>query len=170
MPVRNALQTEIEDIVRVHVSSWQLAYRDIMPDHVLDDISVEKRRALWQENLRQPARRTLVYEDDSRILGFASYGQSRDEETDDRVGELMAIYVDPAWWRRGIGRSLWEAAQDALIRDFSEVTVWVLKDNTAARQFYEDVGFVVEPGSEKPLPWYDADLIEVRYRKMLSSR
>lgn len=166
--VRVASQADIDGIVDVHVTAWQAAYRGIMPDHILDNISRQKRRARWQENLRHPIRKTIVYDDGSRILGFASYGPCRDEDAAEGVGELMAIYVAPDSWHRGIGHALWQVSQAEMIPDFSAVTVWVLKDNSPARQFYEAMGFLMVPDGKKVLQWYDVDLIEVRYRKILS--
>lgn len=45
-----------------------------------------------------------------------------------------------------------------------------LDDNSPARQFYEAIGFSLDPGYTKLLTWYDVDLTEVRYRKMLQDR
>lgn len=51
------------------------------------------------------------------------------------------LYVDPAWFRRGVGTLLLRAA---LERTGAPVRLWTLRRNAAARAFYEARGFIVE--------------------------
>ena len=37
------------------------------------------------------------------FLGFVSFGSSHDSDNDRRTGEIYSLYVDPAYWSRGIG-------------------------------------------------------------------
>jgi len=53
--VRTAVVADAPFIARVHVRSWQVGYRGIMPDEVLDAISLEQREERWRQIL--PARR-----------------------------------------------------------------------------------------------------------------
>src|SRR5258708_35048119 len=53
MPVRTARFEDARQIAEVHVSSWQAAYRGIVPDTLLDSLSVEAWTGLWQERLSQ---------------------------------------------------------------------------------------------------------------------
>jgi ribosomal protein S18 acetylase RimI-like enzyme len=111
-----------------------------------------------------------VYEEDGCVLGFASFGPSRDDDADVLVtAELMALYVHPKVWNRGIGQSLWQQVENIITCNFTEVTLWVLRDNIRARSFYEAMGLVAETGKEKLLPRYDCELYEIRYQKLLTS-
>jgi GNAT superfamily N-acetyltransferase len=58
------------------------------------------------------------------------------------VGELYALYADPAWWSAGAGRALMAAALGGL-RDagFPCAVLWTLTANARARRFYEKAGF-----------------------------
>ncbi|WP_157605345.1 hypothetical protein [Schlesneria paludicola] len=47
MNVRRATAADAESIALVHVLSWQHAYRGIVPDSVLNHLSVEARRTTW---------------------------------------------------------------------------------------------------------------------------
>jgi ribosomal protein S18 acetylase RimI-like enzyme len=118
--------------------------------------------------------RTVLAEDpDAGAAGFATYGPYRvnghnDSELDPSIGEVLAIYVDPDRQGRGAGRALMDAAVAELRRDgVTEVRLWVLTENAAARAFYERYGFVadgtnhffrVERSDGTPV-----DLPEVRY-------
>jgi ribosomal protein S18 acetylase RimI-like enzyme len=50
---------------------------------------------------------------------------------------------------------------------FSDVTLWVLKENAQAIRFYESNGMMIEPQSEKTITRGGAELIEIRLRKRL---
>jgi hypothetical protein len=51
MLIRAAQIEDAKQIAEVHVASWRAAYRGILPDSMLDNLSVEKRTELWQERL-----------------------------------------------------------------------------------------------------------------------
>lgn len=153
--VRPALVSDAEPIARVHVRSWQQAYRGMVPDDYLDALSPTGRAQRLREMLSVedgPFRTLVVCPDDNgqagEARGFAHIGPYREqgsEEIDDKVGEVLAIYVDPAWQGQGAGRALMDAAvawQAARGRD--EVRLWVLDANWKARRFYERYGFVAD--------------------------
>ncbi len=162
--VRTATVQDAEAIARVHVRSWQQAYAHVFPAEALAGLSVERRADSWRELLETSD--ALVAEDAEGVVGFANVGRSRDE---DGVGELYAIYVDPAAWGDGHGRRLIEAGE-ALLRDrgFVEATLWVLEDNPRARCFYEAAGWALDGASQTIEP-LGVQAVEVRYRKSLAS-
>jgi GNAT superfamily N-acetyltransferase len=47
------------------------------------------------------------------ICGFVTTGPSQDSDLPD-VGELWAIYVDPQYWGKGVGRLLVTASRDQI--------------------------------------------------------
>jgi GNAT superfamily N-acetyltransferase len=142
--IRRARPEDARPVAEVHVASWQHAYRGLLPDDYLERLSVDHREAMWREAFADPdqASGAFVAEIDGRIVGFASFGPSRDEEIPERTGEVPAIYLDPAVLGTGVGRELFEAATIAL-RDagFARATLWVLEANALARRFYEKAGW-----------------------------
>ena len=60
----------------VHCTAWQEAYRGIVCDQYLDTMSVEATTA----RARQFPENTLVAKDKDKVVGFAVYGPSRDED------------------------------------------------------------------------------------------
>jgi GNAT superfamily N-acetyltransferase len=59
-----------------------------------------------------------------------------------QVGELYALYLEPAWWSAGVGRALIETVLASLWEDgYRRVVLWVLTGNGRARRFYERAGF-----------------------------
>jgi ribosomal protein S18 acetylase RimI-like enzyme len=164
MVIRRALPEDSHGIALVHVSSWQHAYRGIVPQPHLDQLSVADREKRWVEIFERRASETLVADTEGHIVGFISYGKSRQEQAEQEEGEIYAIYVSSSHWSRGVGRSLWEAAL-AHLRGlgFARAIVWVLAANEKAIRFYERAGFTVCKGSEKAVEIGGKKLPEVRY-------
>jgi len=115
--------------------------RSIVRENVLADqttIGPDEYRAYLQE----PAR-TWVSIKDSRVVGFAAANAQR--------GHIWALFVDPDWEGRGIGRALhdtmlaWLAAEGVLTATLST------GPKTRASRFYEANDWVlrgVEPNGD----------------------
>lgn len=151
---RKARDTDIPAIADIHVRSWQAAYRDILPDELLDGLSAEERAKSWRELLDGGGDRwlTLVAEHpDGAPVGFCSVATpSRDEDAGEGTAEVGALYVDPDHWREGAGGALMRATRKELEKaGWREIILWVLPENRPALAFYDCFGFVVEGGVEK---------------------
>lgn len=166
--IRRATLADADAIARVHVQTWQTAYRGMMPDEVLAGLSLEGRAAGWREQLATPDdRHVFVATRQSAVVGFISCGPSRDADADETVAEIYAVYVQPELWGEGLGTQLIHRAIEALEEDYRSLDLWVLSGNERARQFYEDLDFATEGGSKVEHAG-SAALREVRYRRPLS--
>lgn len=153
MEVRQARDEDVRSIAEIHVRSWQAAYRGILPDELLNGLSVSERETSWRALLsaRDGLWLTLVAECDGGFAGFCSVATpSRDEEATERTAEIGALYVDPSHWHRGAGSAMLLAALGELsTRGYRDVILWVLPKNHAALTFYERFGFEAEEGAKK---------------------
>jgi GrpB-like predicted nucleotidyltransferase (UPF0157 family)/RimJ/RimL family protein N-acetyltransferase len=152
--VREADGDDVPAISDIHVRSWRAAYRGILPDALLDGLSVPERERSWRALLGDGDDRwlTFVAEDPGGDLtGFCSVATpSRDEGAGERTAEIGAFYVDPDHWRAGAGTALLSAALKKLGQSgWRDVVLWVLPENRAALSFYARFGFAVEYGVEK---------------------
>jgi GNAT superfamily N-acetyltransferase len=173
MRVRIAEPRDARSIATIHVESWRGAYRGLVPDEHLDELSIDRRAAFWSEVLAHGPewrQRTWIAERDGTPLGFATAGASRDPDLDRALfGELQAIYVDPEHWRGGAGRVLLEAAESFLREEgFVAATLWVLEGNERALGFYGAMGWRAD-GATKREVWDGVAMDEMRYRKELFS-
>lgn len=172
--VRDAEPKDAEDIARVHVASWQVAYEHIFPAEALArlDDAADRRAAFWLREIEAhvPLSSTLVAEDADGIIGFVDVRPSRDEDAEpERTGELTAIYVAPRAWGTGAGRFLMAEALERLrTSEFEDATLWVLEDNPRARRFYEVAGWRAD-GRVKEDEFLQTPVREVRYRIKLRS-
>lgn len=157
---------EVQDaggIAQVHVTAWQETYRGLMPDSVLDTLSVERRAEQWKNTLDDPTElyhATVVAEAHGQIVGFVNYGREREGDVDHR-GELYALYVLKDFHGQGLGRRLVQAAVAGLLaQELASMLVWVLAENPV-RGFYERLGGVYL--REKTIQIGGSSLQEVAY-------
>jgi ribosomal protein S18 acetylase RimI-like enzyme len=166
--LREAIQTDAATLGALHVASWHETYAGIIPDEMLAGLSVETRTAMWSKILGDPDASgdtaVFVAEDGGRIVGFGSCGKQRDRTLADAGfgGEIGAIYIFRSHQNRGVGRSIMAAMSQALSGlGHTAASLWVLRDNTPARTFYEGLGgeIVGEKSDKRP----NATLVEVAY-------
>ncbi len=166
--VRRAVCDDAAPMAVIHVQAWKVAYRGLMPDEVLERLSVEQRQEMWRQALAAESPVVYVAAKRGVVVGFCAVAApSRDDHAEDRVAELVAIYVNPDLWRAGVGRALMDVALEDL-RDggWRWVTLWVLAENRPARDFYTRFGFV--PDGAEMLHECSGET-EVRLRGSLTS-
>jgi GNAT superfamily N-acetyltransferase len=164
--VRAAVPGDAMAAARVQVRSWQWAYRGLIAQDYLDGLRPEAwvgRYAVGRVGLRVPS--TQVAVDGATICGVATTGLCRDDDLAD-CGELMAIYVDPAYLHAGVGRSLMAAARERLAAVAGRAALWVLDGNAGARRFYERDGWRCD-GSRRTRAYGGVPVGEVRYQSAL---
>jgi GNAT superfamily N-acetyltransferase len=135
--IRPALPADARAIAEVHVRAWRAAYSGLLPEELLEALSVEERARAWSARIGSGVGVTLVAVADGAVVGFATLV--------DR--EIAALYVDPDRWREGSGAALLRAALTAAGE--GGVTVWVLSGNSGALRFYERFGFAPDGGERR---------------------
>ena len=134
---------EIEGKSLVHWQTWREAYDDLLPADFQETMTLEKCRFFSQKYPEN----TLIAMDGKKVVGFISYGNYRDETI--QAGEIIALYVLKDYYEKGVSKQLMHAAFVALDQ-FSEIYLWVLKDNKRAIAFYQKMGFTFD-GQEQIL-------------------
>ncbi|MCM0677605.1 GNAT family N-acetyltransferase [Micromonospora phytophila] len=181
LTIRREEPDDAEAVARVHIHGWQAGYAGFMPDEVLRRLNVtawaQRRRDLGTADPEHPFS-TLLAEADGAVVGFTTFGPYRNnqdrDDLDPTLGEIVALYVEPAHWGAGTGRALLASARDGLVeRGRVDHRVWVLEENRRARRFYERAG--LSPDGERstyPVPLAGGrppvGLIELRYAGRLT--
>jgi GNAT superfamily N-acetyltransferase len=170
MILRTAEPADAMGVARVHVRSWQVGYRHLLPDDYLDRLRPEERAQRYNfahSDPRQPS--TIVAVQAGVIQGFATTAAAHDPDAPD-CGELCALYVDPEQWNVGIGTTLLTAARARLLDlGFRHALLWVLAGNTRAERFYRSDQWVSD-GLRRTASVWDVMVDEVRYRRTLQAR
>jgi GNAT superfamily N-acetyltransferase len=150
--VRMAGEGDAGGIAAVHVRAWQAGYRELLPDALLDALSVGERELQWRERLSGASPewvRTLVAVEladaADPLVGFCSLAApSRDADAGPRTAEIAALYVAPERWGEGIGEALMHATFELLAcrgGRWELLTLWMLEGNDRALAFYSRFGF-----------------------------
>src|SRR4029077_15486110 len=159
--VRLAVVDDAAAIARVHVASWRTTYRGLLPDEFLASLGEDPYTERWSRVIATGSSRGFVVDENGDVVGFASCGRERAGEVG-FAGELYAIYVLDSAQRQGHGRQLVRAVAGALLKmRLNDMIVWVLRDNTHARHFYERLGGVYV--RSQPITIGTATLEEVSY-------
>lgn len=172
MDIRTGKPGDENQIAQVHVKSWQVAYRNILPEDFLASLSVNERADRWAKGLQQNNHGIFVAEIQGRIVGFANGGKNRDSDSGTQLfkGELYSLYLLPEVWGKGGGFLLVKAVVSHLRSlQLNSMAVWVLTENPATR-FYEKIGGVkIADGSitikgvnypEQAYGWMDISILK----------
>jgi GNAT superfamily N-acetyltransferase len=124
-------------ISRVYAMSWKTAYRQLVPDDYLHNLTATR----WVPLLRKECANLLLALEHDKIIGVSTYGAAQ-EKSYAGWGEVISLYLLPDCIRKGIGSRLLQCARKELADvGYQQVYLWVLKENEAARCFYEANGF-----------------------------
>ncbi len=145
--IRPATLNDATPIAEAQVASWHSSYKGIVPQGLIERMTVEERAPAWGRilmSLEESGLGTVyVCERDGDVVGFASMGVQREPELEGKgfSAEVTALYLIDDVKRQGIGTALVAAcAQAAQDRGHSAMSVWVLDKNEAGRAFYEALG------------------------------
>ena len=167
MILRPAESADAMSVARVHVRSWQAAYRNLLPNEYLDELRPEDRAQRYDFASTDPQQpQTIVAVEAGLIRGFATTAPSRDSDLVD-YGELYALYVDPDSWGCGIGAALVSAARNRLAeRGFANALLWVLTGNVRADRFYR-IDQWAPDGLQRTETMWGVTVNEIRYQRKL---
>lgn len=145
--IRKAETADIPTIAALHIEGWKGAYGGIVDQAYLDTLTIAQRIADWTEWMESGESEVFLAEEDGRAAGFVVIGRTKTPPPGSspirpsHSGEIYALYLDPAMWRRGIGTALIRhAARELKERKHSTLCLWVLDANARAKSFYEKMG------------------------------
>jgi GNAT superfamily N-acetyltransferase len=155
--VRPARPEDAGEIARIQLATWRVAYRRLLPRHVLDRLDEAWLGSRWSTAIEAPPsdrHRVLVaveQAEQSYLVGFAASGPPDEQslapgEPADALGvDLVAVtdlLVEPRWGRRGHGSRLLAASVDLWRADgFGTAVAWAYEGDPAIRQFLTQTGW-----------------------------
>lgn len=153
--IRKATVEDATRIAEINVYGWRMAYADVMSEQYLyGRLSVVKKALSIERALEG----YYVFEENGVIKGYCLLGKT---DTPNAC-ELVALYVEPAYKRNGIGHQFMNFIKAYCVaHTLRTVQLWVLEANTPARSFYEKNGFALTGESV----WLESlQLTELRYQ------
>lgn len=150
-------------MAKVHITSWRETYPGMVPDLMLDRLSIANEAIRWQRMFDRPDRRggsiAFVADQEGKVVGYGTCGEQRTELLFDRgfTAEIGELYVLRRAQRQGAGSGLMMAMAAALAdTGHRAMSLWVLEENRSARRFYQGLGGT-------PIARKHGRLIEVAY-------
>ncbi len=139
--IRYAKLEDAKALGEIHSKSWKIAYKGMISDEILNNITSEKRERYFEKALSNKWEEDALIFLEDKAVGFICIGKCRDEDRDEFYGEIWGIYLLPEFFNKGIGYELikW-GIKELKDRNYKRVTLWVLEENLKARRFYEKVG------------------------------
>lgn len=155
--VRPARTDDAGEIARIQLATWRVAYRRMLPKHVLDNLDEAWLGRRWSAAIDAPPsdrHRVLVaveQAEQSYLVGFAASGPADEqalapEEPATALGPAVAavtdLLIEPRWGRRGHGSRLLAATVD-LWREsgFDTAVAWTFDGDAATRKFLTSTGW-----------------------------
>ncbi|MGW0433883.1 N-acetyltransferase family protein [Micromonospora sp. NPDC003197] len=155
--VRPARPEDAAEIARIQLATWRVAYRRMLPRHVLDNLDEAWLGQRWSAAIEAPPsaqHRVLVaveQAEQSYLVGFAASGPADEEalapgEPADALATgvvaITDLLVEPRWGRRGHGSRLLAASVDLWREDGQASAVaWAFDGDQATRKFLTSTGW-----------------------------
>jgi len=145
--VRIANEADLLQLAEIHVASWQDAFRGVVPDTILDGMSVAASLKRWIKNFAAcPANIAVALGEDGEIAGFCCAGPITDgDDWEQYPFRVFALHIRPQKRGRGIGSALLDDALDraAHRKGLHTAILWTLEALVRTRRFYEREGGVL---------------------------
>ena len=139
--IRNIEEKDIPSVVDIKISGWQVAYKGIIEDNILNSMNREKIIEKLKNNYKENG--FIVAELNNEIVGFCSYIDNNKFTPDITYidCELSALYVKPNLKYNGIGTKLFQfATNEFKNKNKTKMILWCLKDNEPSKKFYTKMG------------------------------
>lgn len=188
--VRPARLDDVVEITRIQLTTWRVAYRRLLPQHVLDQLDEDWITRRWRDAIADPPtseHRVLVAVEQQEspgagptsayVVGFAASGPADDTalapDEDHTVlanaAAITDVLVEPRWGRRGHGSRLLAASVDLWRTDgFTTALAWTFADDRVTRRFLESSGWAPD-GVSRSLDVDDLLVPQIRWHVSLET-
>lgn len=137
--IRQARLEDLENVTNIIVDSWKNAYKGILEDDYLDNISYKDNYNKIKTHFKNND--IFVNEDDEtkKIDGIIAIGNRRD--ADKQGAEIYSLYVTMEKRGHTIGTKLVNKIKEHFKNlGYSSVYVWCIAKNDKAKEFYQKTG------------------------------
>ena len=139
-------EEDIEQVAKILIDSWKIAYKDIIDKIFLQNLSLEEKIQTLNEEYKTRTHMIARNKDTNEIVGVTRFGKRLDEldRFTEYDGEIYALYVKPGLLRKKIGSKLLQYAKERVKEQGNhKMIIWCLKENEPSRKFYESMGGIL---------------------------
>lgn len=140
--IRNAIISDIPEVVKLHVDSWNKTYKGIIAQDHLDNMKNNIDKRIERINNEFNLRKMIVATIDEEIVAFSEYTLTNVFSKDlDIDCELCGLYEKNECVGTGIGTKVFNYVMSEFIKnDNSKMGLCCVKENTNAISFYKSKG------------------------------
>lgn len=161
--IRKVQQGDANALAYIQTESWKAEFAGILDAEMLAKCTdIDRATAMYQRLLDENKGNGYLLTVNEKPHCIAYWDAARDPEFAGKA-ELICIHSLPDNWHKGFGSQMMDFVLDDIKKaGYSEVVLWVFRDNLRARAFYEAKGFILK-GTARPA--FDTE--EVLYSKSL---
>lgn len=170
LAIRRARTDDLSGIQRAIANSWREGYGDLLPAETLHELTDSPAefypKDRYHDKLSDDRLLYLVALSDDEVAGIVNccWGDANTHDfVDPGDCQVRSLYLDPQYWRQGIGTALLNESADRLPPTLDTLIVEVLSQNYRGCAFYESVGF--EPVSTGTIELYGGSFDTQIYRR-----
>ncbi len=129
-------------LANIQTESWRAAFSQILDPELLDKCTdISKAVAMYKQLLVDNIGNGYILTIDDKPHCISYWDAARDKEYKGKA-ELICIHSLPDNWHKGFGSMMMDhVLSDIKKAEYSEVVLWVFRDNVRAKAFYEAKGF-----------------------------
>ena len=142
--IRKVQQGDANALAFIQTESWKAAFAGILDAETLAKCTnIDRATAMYQRLLDEEKGNGYLLSVDGSPHCIAYWDAARDAEFTGKA-ELICIHSLPGNWQKGYGSQMMDQVlTDIKEAGYSEVVLWVFRDNLRARAFYEANGFTL---------------------------
>lgn len=132
--IRFADMKDARKIAELHIASQKKTYIGILTSQYLDSLDTNQYEVKWREHIGKKGYKTVIYEENERIFGFAAMHLVFDNEY---YAILDYLHVSDGMQKRGIGTILMQEIFALVAAEkIDKLVLYYVEGNDIARQFY----------------------------------
>ena len=161
--IRKVQQGDANALAYIQTESCKAAFAEILDAEIFEKCTdIDKVTAMYQKLLDGNKGNGYLLTLDGKPHCIAYWDAAREREFAGKA-ELICIHSLPDNWYKGFGSKIMDfVLADIKKAGYSEVVLWVFRDNLHARSFYEAKGFALKEIAKSAF-----DTEEVLYYKRL---
>lgn len=140
LEIRLLVEKEIDEMTELYVKSWRATYKGIIPDKILNTITVEKFNKIWKEYITKENNGIFGAFENDVFLGFGAF--TPDEEMEDTL-YLDSLHIKDGYKGKGVGTKIINHLKEyAKEKGYKGVSVSIMSGNDRARNLYTKLGAI----------------------------
>lgn len=140
--IRKVRQGDANALAYIQTESWKAAFAGILDaEELTKRTNIDLVTAMYQRDLDENKGNGYILSIDGKPHCIAYWDAARNAELAGKA-ELICIHSLPDNWNKGFGSKMMDRViKDIKAAGYSEVVLWVFRENRRARAFYEAKGF-----------------------------